>query len=83
VISFHIVRFYVPLFSNDCIQRIQVASGAQSENQILDHLSYGVPFVAIVVDVGSNIRAHALSWDTKRKADQVYAFDPVLSTFPI
>jgi FkbM family methyltransferase len=83
VISFKNVRFYVPFFPTDGIQRTQVMSGAFYENQILDRLSYCVPFGAIVFDVGSNIGNHAIYWGIKRRAQKVYAFEPVLSTFSI
>jgi FkbM family methyltransferase len=81
VISFQHVRFFVPFFPTDYIQRTQVASGAFYENTILNHLAYCIPFSAIIFDIGSNIGNHAIYWATKSQAHKIYAFEPVLSTF--
>jgi FkbM family methyltransferase len=81
VISFQNVRFYVPFFPTDVIQRIQVASGAFYENIVLNRLAHYIPFNAIIFDIGSNIGNHAIYWATKSHAHKIYAFEPVWSTF--
>jgi FkbM family methyltransferase len=83
VISLQNVRFYVPFFPTDVIQRIQVASGTFYENAILNHLAYCLPVNAIIFDIGSNVGNHAVYWATKSQAHKIYAFEPVLSTFLI
>jgi hypothetical protein len=49
VISFQNVRFYVPFFPTDYIQRSQVAAGAFYENTILNHLASCIPVNAIIL----------------------------------
>jgi FkbM family methyltransferase len=83
IISFQNVRFYVPLFPTDWIQRVQVESGDFYEAGILKSLAQCVPFGSVVFDIGSNVGNHAIYWGVHRRARRVYAFEPVPATFQI
>jgi FkbM family methyltransferase len=83
IIAFDNVRFYVPCYPLDGIQSIIVGEGRYFEKGLLDHLAYAVPEGSVVLDIGSNIGNHAIYWAVERRAQKVYAFEPMPRTFEI
>jgi uncharacterized UPF0160 family protein len=77
------VRFSVPLFPNDWIQHHMVQDGNFYEFNDLAYLDQFVPFQSVIFDLGANIGNHAVYWACIRKAERVYAFEPVPSTYEI
>lgn len=77
------VRFYVPNYPLDLIQRVIVDSELFFEQNILDALSGFMPQNAVVCDIGANIGNHTLYWLSRRQASYVYCFEPRPETFLI
>ena len=77
------VRFYVPNYPLDLIQRIIVDSENFFEQNILNELSSFMPQEAVICDIGANIGNHTLYWLSKKQASYIYCFEPRPETFQI
>lgn len=78
------VKFYVPFYSIDLIQRVLVETGLFFEQRdILEPLNKYLNEESIVFDAGANIGNHTLYWAKKTGVKKVYAFEPVDKTFDI
>ena len=75
------VRFYVPNYPSDYIQREIVEKNKFYEEEILKYLDSFIPDNSIIFDIGANIGNHSLYWATKRNAQKIYAFEPIAETF--
>jgi FkbM family methyltransferase len=80
------VRFWVPNFPADFIQRVIVA-GKFFEQETLEVMDKYLSEDSVIFDIGANLGNHSLYW-TKvsqggRGVRRIYAFEPVDSTFAI
>lgn len=75
------VRFYVPNYPCDYIQREIVENNRFYEEDLLKFLDNYIPNNAIIFDIGANIGNHSMYWAVKRNAEKIYAFEPVNETF--
>jgi FkbM family methyltransferase len=83
IVQFEDIRFHVPFYPTDLIQRVIVEQGQFFEADTLYRLAYAVPEDSVVLDIGANIGNHAIYWAVKCKARKVYAFEPASRTFEI
>ncbi|MDR2777344.1 MAG: FkbM family methyltransferase [Rickettsiales bacterium] len=77
------VKFYIPNFPSDYIQRV-IAEGHFFEERILKELDRYLDRGSVVLDVGANIGNHTLWWSKVTDAvgvKRVYAFEPIDLTF--
>lgn len=77
------VRFYVPNYPIDAIQREIVDTEKFFEQSILEELSGFIPQNAVICDIGANIGNHTMYWLSERQAAYVYCFEPRHETFLI
>ncbi len=78
------VKFYVPYYPIDSIQRVLVETGKFFEQD--DILYESVKYLdkdSVVLDIGANIGNHTLYWSKILKVKKVYAFEPVTNTYEI
>lgn len=78
------IALYVPLYKEDFIQKMIVRSADFFEVDILnilrsDYIREGFIFL----DIGANIGNHTVFFSKVCKAEKVYSYEPVLSTFKI
>ncbi len=80
------VKFYVPYYPIDLIQRILVETGKFFEQDDILALAESDKYLnkdSIVLDIGANIGNHTLYWNKISKVKKVYAFEPVDDTYKI
>ena len=77
------IKFYVPYYPIDFIQRHIVNTNTFFEEDILSDLNKYIPDNAVILDIGANIGNHTLYWGIQHKISKVYAFEPVIDTFSI
>ena len=79
------VKFFVPYYPVDFIQRNVVNNNSFFESDILEKLETYIPQNSIILDIGANIGNHSLYWSTisKKNVSKIYAFEPVYDTFMI
>lgn len=77
------VRFYVPNYPADYIQRTIVDSQDFYEAELLKELDEFIPNNATILDIGANIGNHSLYWSKIRFAHKIFAFEPMISTYQI
>lgn len=77
------IKFYVPNYPLDTIQKCIVDKSEFYENDILKELGNYIPENAVIIDIGTNIGNHSIYWATQLKPKQIYAFEPIDTTFKI
>ncbi len=79
------VKFYVPYYPFDFIQKHIVDNNEFFEEDILRSLDEYIPDNAVILDIGANIGNHTLYWNlaSDKKVSRVHCFEPVLDTFKI
>lgn len=78
------VKFYVPYYPIDLIQRTLVETGKFFEHDsILAESDKYLNKNSIVLDLGANIGNHTLYWNKITKVKKIYAFEPVDDTYEI
>lgn len=77
------IKFYVPNYPLDTIQRWIVDKSEFYENDVLKELEDYIPEDAVICDIGANIGNHALYWASNMKVQKIYAFEPVDTTYKI
>ncbi len=74
------IKFYVPHFPYDSIQKIIVFYNDFFEINILKSLDKYIPKNAVILDIGSNIGNHSVYW-AARGAKSIHSFEPMLQTY--
>lgn len=77
------IKFYVPNYPLDTIQRLIVDKSRFYEHDVLKELDNYIPEDAVICDIGANIGNHSLYWASNMKVKQIYAFEPVDTTYKI
>lgn len=78
------VKFYVPYYPIDWIQRFLVETGKFfKQDDVLDESVKYLDKNSVVLDIGANIGNHTLYWSKILKVKKVYAFEPVTNTYEI
>lgn len=77
------VRFFLPNYPEDFIQRLIVERHDYFEGDTLRKLDSYIPEDAVILDIGANIGNHTLYWAKQNKIKKVYSFEPVKSTFEV
>lgn len=77
------IKFYVPNYPLDTIQKCIVDKSEFYENDILKELEKYIPTNAVIIDIGTNIGNHSIYWATQLNPKQIYAFEPIDTTFKI
>lgn len=67
----------------DYVQRTIVETQDFFESAILKKLEEFLAEKMVIFDIGSNIGNHSIYWAKKMRAEKIYAFEPVLSTYKI
>lgn len=70
------VKFYLPLFYTDHIQKIIYRNREFYEKETLRFLQLHYRHFNAVIDIGSNIGNHMLFYCTQMQAKKVYCFEP-------
>lgn len=83
IFQFDDVRFYVPYYPIDMIQRHIVNTKTFFEQEILESLNKYIPENSVIFDIGANIGNHSIYWCIRRNVSKIYAFEPVRDTFEI
>lgn len=83
IFQFDDVRFYVPYYPIDFIQRHIVNTKTFFEQEILESLDKYIPENSVIFDIGANIGNHSIYWGIRRNVSKIYAFEPVRDTFEI
>lgn len=83
IFQFDDVRFYVPYYPIDLIQRHIVNTKTFFEQEILELLDKYIPENSVIFDIGANIGNHSIYWGIRRNVSKIYAFEPVRDTFEI
>ncbi len=78
------IKFYVPNYPIDSIQKTIVESGKFFEQDELELIKKYLPADdAVIFDVGANIGNHSIYWAIYCNAKKVYSFEPIDTTFNI
>lgn len=79
------VKFYVPYYPLDFLQKHIVDNNEFFEEDILKSLDKYIPDDAVILDIGANIGNHTLYWNlaSSKHVFKVYCFEPVPDTFKI
>ena len=79
------IKFYVPNYPMDGIQRYIVDSGKFFEEKLLEQIDDILPDNPVILDIGANIGNHTLYWLLKspKKAKHVYSFEVIDETYNV
>lgn len=77
------IRFFVPNYPLDVIQRTIVDTERFYEQNILEDLSEFISKDSVICDIGANIGNHTLYWLSHINPRFVYCFEPRQETFQI
>ena len=79
------IKFYVPNYPVDYIQRSIVQDNSFYEIGDLRTMDKFLPQNAVILDIGANIGNHTLYWlkESPKKAQYVYAFEVIDDTYKI
>lgn len=77
------IRFFVPNYPLDVIQRMIVDTERFYEQDILEDLSAFISKDSVICDIGANIGNHTLYWLSYINPEFVYCFEPRQETFQI
>jgi len=77
------IKFYVPNYPYENLQRHIVDRREFYEENILEQLDRYLDNHSVIFDIGANIGNHSLYWAKRTHAQKIYAFEPVLSTYKI
>lgn len=83
IIRLNNIKFYVPNYPLDTIQRWIVDKSEFYEEYLLKQLESIIPNNAVICDIGSNIGNHSLYWASNMQIKKIYAFEPVDTTYNI
>lgn len=83
IFQFDNIKFYVPLYPLEHIQRDIVDNANFYEIRYLNYLDRYIDEGSNILDIGANIGNHSVYWAKVRNVNSVHCFEPIKSTFDI